>query len=262
MYMLYTTFMFITVSLYFAAAILQALFLTAKLSGKQIWIFYLGFLAVFSHAWLLYHWIDTGHGQNLTLLNLFSQAAWVVALLQLILAIKKPLENLAIFIFPITGLTIIFADLFPSQKLVDAAADPAGLGHLLLALVAFGVLCIAACQAILVAIQDRQLRHKDTLHALRILPPVESMERLLFQLIGVGFGLLTLLLLSSFYLFEHIFSPPLLSKTLLTILTWLIFATLLAGRLLFGWRSHTAVKWTLSGVIVLLVCYLISEALT
>jgi ABC-type uncharacterized transport system permease subunit len=260
--MLYNILALITIALYLAAAVVQLLFLTARLSGKQILVLRLTIVAVIAHAGLLYHWIDTSSGQNLSFFNLFSQAAWLVAVIHLLLSMRQPLENLGIFIFPITALSIALAALSSRQNLVDTTASPLILGHLLLAILAFSVLCIAACQAVLLAIQDWQLRHKDTSHALRILPPVESMEKLLFQLIVFGFALLSLLLVSSFYCFEHIFQPPLLAKTLLTILAWFIFAILLGGRLLFGWRSNTAVRWTISGVVLVLICYSVSEALS
>lgn len=259
MYMLYNLLILGVVGCYCAAALMQILFLTARLNGKQTPVFYLGLLAVLGHAWLLYAWIDTSAGQNLTLFNLFSQAAWLVVVIHLFLAIRKPLENLGIFIFPISAMSIILAVLFPGQSIVNTALNPVGLIHLFLAIGAFSTFCLAACQALLIVIQNWQLRHKDTSHALRILPPVESMERLLFQLIAVGFILLNILIISSFYFFNDIFYAPLLSKTLLTVLVWLIFAILLIGRFLFGWRSSTMVCWTLSGVVLLLICYLVSQ---
>jgi len=260
--MLYNTLSLITVSCYLMAAILQALFFTARLKGRQTLVFYLGLIATLGHGWLLYHWIDTSLGQNLTSFNLFSQAAWFVALIQLFLALRKPIENMGIFIFPISAVSIVLAVVFPGKNLVDTAANWIGLGHLLLAIMAFSILCLAACQALLVGIQDWQLKAKDTSHALRILPPMETMETLLFQFIVVGFFFLSILIGYSFYFFQHIFMPPLLSKTLLALLAWIIFAVLLLGRFLCGWRSRTAVRWTLSGVILLLVCYLISQLLT
>lgn len=257
--MLYNLLILLCIAAYLIAAGIQTLFLTAKFSGKQTLVFYLGLFAICGHGWLLYNWIDTHMGQNLTIYNLFSQAAWLVAVIQIVLAIRKPLENLAIFIFPICAVSIVLVKIFPNQNLVDAAANPLAVGHLILAIVAFSVLCIAGCQALLMAIQNWQLRHKDTEHALKILPPVESMEKLLFQLISIGFVLLSLLLISSIYFFSNVLTPPLLSKTLLGLLAWLIFAVLLMGRHLFGWQSRIVVSWTLGGVTLLLICYIVSE---
>ncbi|MDF2868074.1 MAG: ABC-type uncharacterized transport system, permease component [Gammaproteobacteria bacterium] len=259
MYMLYNLLIFLVVGCYLTATIIQILFLTAKLNGKQTLVFYLGLLAVLGHGWLLYAWIETSLGQNLTLFNLFSQTAWLVAVIHLFLAMRKPLENLGIFIFPISAVSIILAISSPDQSIVNTALNLVSLVHLLLAIAAFSTFCLAACQALLMAIQNWQLRHKDTRHALRILPPVESMEKLLFQLIGVGFILLNILIVSSFYFFNDIFYPPLLSKILLAVLAWLIFAILLVGRFLFGWRSNTVICWTLSGVVLLLICYLVNQ---
>jgi ABC-type uncharacterized transport system permease subunit len=43
--------------------------------------------------------------------------------------------------------------------------------------------------------------------------------------------------------------------TVLSILAWLIFGSLLLGRLRFGWRGKTATRWTIGGFIVLLLGY-------
>jgi ABC-type uncharacterized transport system permease subunit len=51
----------------------------------------------------------------------------------------------------------------------------------------------------------------------------------------------------------------------LSILAWLIFAVLLAGRWRYGWRGKRAVHWTLVGFAVLALAYfgskLVLEAL-
>src|SRR3546814_11017285 len=65
-----------------------------------------------------------------------------------------------------------------------------------MALLAFGVLSIAAVLAILLAFQERALRHRQFGHWLRALPPLTLTETLLFRLISAGFVLLTLTLRS------------------------------------------------------------------
>ena len=47
--------------------------------------------------------------------------------------------------------------------------------------------------------------------------------------------------------FEH--------KTVFTIASWLVFAALLGGRAVFGWRGRTALRWIFAGFLMLLLAY-------
>lgn len=126
--------------------------------------------------------------------------------------------------------------------------------HILLAILTFSVVCIAALQAVLLHLQDRVLHRPGRASAIiKKLPPLETMERLLFRTVILGFLLLTAMLISSISFFPHIFQLPLLKKTLLVIFTWSVFAMLLLGRYAFGWRGRKAVYYTLAGFVLLVV---------
>ena len=83
------------------------------------------------------------------------------------------------------------------------------------------------------------------------------MERLLFRLIGLGFLLLTLTVISGVFFSEQLFGIPFRweHKTIFTMLSWLLFGTLLAGRHWRGWRGKTALSFTLIGFAALLLAY-------
>jgi ABC-type uncharacterized transport system permease subunit len=44
-------------------------------------------------------------------------------------------------------------------------------------------------------------------------------------------------------------------KTVLSILAWWVFAILLWGHWRYGWRGRTAIRWSLSGFVVLMLAY-------
>jgi len=81
------------------------------------------------------------------------------------------------------------------------------------------------------------------------------MESLLFQMLGTGLFFLTISLVSGFIFIEDLFAQHLVHKTVLSIIAWIIFSGLLIGRLRYGWRGKTAVRWTLTGFILLLLAY-------
>jgi ABC-type uncharacterized transport system permease subunit len=127
--------------------------------------------------------------------------------------------------------------------------------HILTSIIAFSLLNIAALQAILLAIQEQQLRSHPPKRFVLSLPPLQTMEALLFQMLATGLTFLTISLVSGFLFIEHLFAQHLAHKTLLSILAWLIFSGLLIGRSRYGWRGKTAIQWTLIGFVLLLLAY-------
>lgn len=131
--------------------------------------------------------------------------------------------------------------------------------HILLSTVVFCILCVAGLQTLLLTLQEYFLRHKKTSHMIQILPPLESMENRLFQILLAGFVLLTLLLITSFWSFYPLLLTSLWAKTLVSLFAWIVFAVLLTGRYKFGWRGKVAIRWTLSGVFLVMLAYIGSE---
>jgi ABC-type uncharacterized transport system permease subunit len=99
------------------------------------------------------------------------------------------------------------------------------------------------------------LRKPANLMILHRLPPLQTMERLLFQLIFFGFFLLSLTLVSGLIFVHNLFAQHLVHKTVLSFFAWLIFGLLLWGRMRHGWRGRTAIRWALSGYTALVLAY-------
>ena len=219
----------------------------------------LGMGAVTLHALVVNATLVTAEGFNFSFFNAVSLLSCMVALLILLASILKPVENLGIILFPLAAIATALSLAFPTDAthLNDAKV---GLDiHILTSILAFGFLNIAAIQALLLAVQNRQLRHRHPGGFIRSLPPLQTMEKLLFQMIGLGFILQTLSLLSGFVFLEDMFAQHMVHKTVLAITAWLVFAILLWGRWRFGWRGRTAIRWTLGGFASLLLAYIGSK---
>ncbi|MGH8472324.1 MAG: cytochrome C assembly family protein, partial [Gammaproteobacteria bacterium] len=87
------------------------------------------------------------------------------------------------------------------------------------------------------------------------LPPLQTLEGLMFQHIGAGFFLLSLSLMSGMMFLNDIFAQHLVHKTVLSLVAWLVFAVLLFGRWRYGWRGRTAIRCTLGGFASLMLAY-------
>lgn len=220
----------------------------------------LGFSALLLHGYLLYTSLHTLQGVNFSFFNAVSFAAWVIALLYLLAALSKPIESLGMVLLPVAALTLLLDYFFPGIRLLPPDTNWELRAHVISSILAYSVLTMAAVQAILLAIQDRHLRKHRPGGFIRALPPMQTMESLMFEMITIGFILLTLALASGFVFLDNMFAQHLVHKTLLSILAWLAFAVLLWGRHRFGWRGRTAIRWTLTGFVVLALAYFGSKA--
>ena len=118
------------------------------------------------------------------------------------------------------------------------------------------VLFMAALHALLLSVQSRGLKHRSPSSSrslLKVLPPLQTMETVLFDFISAGFGLLSLAIISGFLTLDNMFAQHLVHKTILTLLAWCIFGVLLIGHYWRGWRGQRAVRFTLAGFGILLL---------
>ena len=125
-------------------------------------------------------------------------------------------------------------------------------------MLAYSLFTIAALHAGLMSLVEKRLHHAKLPKVLQNLPPLLTMESLLFRVIGVGFVLLTITVVSGMLFSDHIFGHAwqFNHKTLFGLISWVVFGVLLLGHHYYGWRGHTAVRWTLSGFGFLVLAYL------
>jgi ABC-type uncharacterized transport system permease subunit len=127
--------------------------------------------------------------------------------------------------------------------------------HIVLSTLAFIVLIFAASLAVLLALQDRALRRQRAAPFLSWLP-LEHTEILLFKAIALGFVLLTIDVVASLWVFRNELTPLLWHKIFLAIFACVVFLILLIGRRYSGWRGRVAIRWTLIGVLLVILAYI------
>ena len=208
------------------------------------------------HGWLLYedifaHELRFGFAQALSVMMFLGIAlCWIESLFY-------SLEGMQPLLLPLAAVAVPLPALFPGLASSGAHAQAAQFKlHLALAMVAYSLFVIALLHAALMAVVERRLHQK---HAglFANLPPLLTLEQLLFRVIGAAFVFLTLTLISGIAFSEVLFGRPLRfdHKTVFAVLSWLAFGLLLAGRWLYGWRGRTALRWTLTGFLMLLFAY-------
>jgi ABC-type uncharacterized transport system permease subunit len=211
--------------------------------------------ALLLHLLTLYALIFGAGGLDLGFFNVLALAGLLMACIAFAACLTPSFENLAIVLFPLAGISILLAELLPSDVLLVSGGGWPLYTHIVFSLVAYSLLGVAAVQAVVLALQERRLRRGSAAGMLSSLPPLQDMERFLFQLIGAGFALLTLALFTGLIFVHNLFAQHLVHKTVLSLLAWLVFAVLLWGRWRFGWRGRTAIRWTVIGFLSLMLAY-------
>lgn len=217
--------------------------------------FYFAWLAVIAHTFYIGLICQQNQGFNFGFLNMASFASLLVSLMLLIMSLSKSIDKLGLVIFPISALTLGVDVIFPNPVHELKIHSPAMSIHIFTSIIALGLLTIAFFQALFLEMREKHLKNHTIRHYIKLLPPLQTMELLLFQLLGVGVLLLTISLLTGFVFLENLFIQHLAHKTVLSILAWTIFSTVLLGRKFYGWRGKTAIRWTLTGFILLLLGY-------
>jgi len=215
----------------------------------------LGTIAVMLHGFSWFSQLGDNNGINFSFFNVGSLISLVIGIMILLSALKKPLENLFLGIFPMACVLLTLSLLISTDQQSIVISDRGLAAHIILSIMAYSILTIAGFQAILLIIQDHQLKHKNMKGIVRILPPLQTMNRLLFEMLGAGTLLLTLAIASGFIFLDDLFAQHLVHKTVFTLFAWITFAALQLGHWRFGWRGNVASKWTLVGTGFLILAY-------
>jgi ABC-type uncharacterized transport system permease subunit len=219
----------------------------------------LGCAALLAHLFTLYAHGRIAGSFDLHLFNALSAMAALCVAILLVLMLLRRVQRLAAVVFPIAALCLLLGALATPQTAVRGIDDWRIATHATLAVLAFATLSIAAVVAIQLQIQDQALRTRRLSRWFSGAPPLVQVEQLLFQMIGAGFVLLTLALLTGVLFVEDLMGQHLAHKTVLSAIAWCVFGVLLLGRLRgrlrFGWRGRRAVRLVLAGMALLVLAY-------
>ena len=211
--------------------------------------------ALLLHALAAYGIMAMPQGINLSLASVTSLTALIVLAMVVAAGVARPVHSLFVLLFPLAALALLASLFLQRDQPVAAGMTDVLAVHVLVSVLAYSILLMAALQSILVGIAERNIRAKSHILMLRILPPLETMEHLLFVMIWVGFAGLTVSIASGFIYLEDMFAQHVVHHTVLSSASWVVYGVLLVGRMAFGWRGTAAVRWTLSAFALLLLGY-------
>lgn len=244
----------IAIFIYTAAAIYFGNKFARQQSFKSSHVLGVAALGLIAHGVGVYGLSVSENGLNFSLFTASSLIFWVINAIVLISSLKKELHNLFLLLFPLSAISVLTSIAATNPEWQHTLSYSIA-AHVILSILAYSLLTIASLQALILAYQNYALKHRSRIANARLLPPLQTMESLLFELLWVGEILLTLAIISGFYFLEDMFAQHLVHKTVFALSAWFIYALLLWGRHQMGWRGNKAIRWALAGFICLMLAY-------
>jgi ABC-type uncharacterized transport system permease subunit len=216
------------------------------------WALTLGSILAHSYA-LIVHMMRLGP-YSIGLLEALSMLAWTLAVVACFIAMEKQIRAIGAILLALAAFGAVLTGAGHAYP-EETAPGWELTAHILLSMAAAALLLAAAVAALVLVFMDRRLRARRIADLPSVLPPLDSVEKVMFRLIGAGFVILTLALLTGFIFVTNLRTQHLEHKTILSCIAWVLFGVLLIGRFRYGWRGRSAVRWTLSGFGVLILAY-------
>jgi ABC-type uncharacterized transport system permease subunit len=181
-----------------------------------------------------------------------SATAWMVLCVYAVESRALPKLQSQSALLALAALAVLVALWFPGSPLPITTTLWQPL-HWVLGITSYGLFAAAVIHGLLTSEAERRIRlAQETRGGL----PVLTLERLTFHLVTAGFIALTLTLALGFvdrvaiggaWRWDH--------KTVLSLLSWLIFGVLVAGRYFAGWRGPKALRFLYVGAACLFLAY-------
>lgn len=194
-------------------------------------------------------------GFDFSLMRVSSIIFLTINLMVLVSSVHRPVSSLLLPLQPLTALVLGASLLLDSSMEPWTTLSPSMGFHVIVSILAYSLLTLGVFQALLVGYQNVQLHHRHPGGLVRALPPLQTMEALLFEIIWAGFLLLTIALVSGFLYNDDFFARNVLHKAVFSIIAWVLYAILLWGHHAKGWRGMIALRWTIGGFLALALAY-------
>jgi|TARA_B100001059_G_scaffold110325_3_gene110444 ABC-type uncharacterized transport system permease subunit len=214
------------------------------------WLFWI--IAIIGHSYALTFILNDEFKVNLSVNYALTLVAFIISATLYISSAFSNTKFLGIIVLPVISAVFLF-DL--SNKMVNVSLDSFLFIHVIISLISYSILCLSAAQSIILKVQERKLQANQPTDFITSLPSLDSMDKLLFKILTLGVLFLSVSLITGFIFLEDIFAQHLAHKTILSILAWIIFISLIYGRQKYGWRGSNAANITLVGFFILFLSY-------
>lgn len=201
----------------------------------------------------------TQKGVNFTLASGIALASIIIQTIYAFGVLRHGIHGLGLFVLPITGLPLVMIPFLPQAHIARWIHTSSLLetGHLLISLLAYAILTLAAVHALMQLLLDRALKKKQMGSITNAMPSLIEIHAHMFAQVRlatwlVGISILTGLSwqwieLHRFALFSH--------KVLLALFSFAVLILVLSKRHQARWTGSAASKLVIAAYALLLLAY-------
>jgi cytochrome c-type biogenesis protein CcsB len=220
----------------------------------------LGLAVAFHAIGLIVRGVKTGTMPVVNFTEALSFLAWLTAVLGLVLIVQFRLAVLGVLVSPSALIALGAAEAMRggSGKLPQTLRSVWLPVHVSLAFLGEALFLLAAVVSIVYLFEESRLKaHRPLPEGGAKMPSLERLDQINYRLLGWGFVLLTLAILSGALWAKHTWGrfwswEPRESWSLIT---WMLYAALIELRLTIGWRGRRAAALTIVVFGVLVVSF-------
>lgn len=209
---------------------------------------------------ILQGFIAAGHLPVSNLRETLIVAAWFLAGVFILFQYRYNLKVMGVYTAPL----LVFVMVVTVQLSTEPAYTPSAFNsfwlvlHIAAVFIGDAAFALACGIGIFYLVQEQAIKRKHHGFFFKRLPSLQRIDAAAYACLVIGFTLLTLGLMTGFVYARLIWGAfwswdP---KEVWSCVTWLLYATLLHGRLIFGWRGKKAAVMSIVGFGVLLFTFL------
>ena len=207
-----------------------------------------------AHGFATFLILRGDEGVNISLLSVTNFGSYLVLLFISLISLRLPVANLLLVATPIAVLIMTLATFLPQESAKQISIESPLLFHIFASIAAYVALFMATVQSVLLGLQESKLKSRNgSLGGL--VPPLETMERLLIAMLWWGLALLTLSIITGLFFLEDIKAQRVAHHVVITTLSWLTYIIFFIGRIAFNWRGTLIVRWALVAFSLLVLGY-------
>lgn len=216
--------------------------------------FGLPLLAVIAHGALVFVQLERDHFDHLNMASSLSIVAWLLAALTLLRG-KSAGMLLRPVIYLFAAFTVVLMILAPVDWGATLSPQRGLVIHIVLSLLAYGVLLLATLYAIQLLYLTKILKQRRAGVLSHYLPPLMSVEHYFFRLVSAGTILLAVAILTGFVFLDNMFAQGQAHKTILSLIALAIYSVIVILHKVRGVRGRIIVISTVVASAILTLGY-------
>jgi cytochrome c-type biogenesis protein CcsB len=195
-------------------------------------------------------WTEAGHFPASGLHDGASLLAWMIVLAYLMTFVRTGLDALGLLAYPAAFGLVLLASLTPASAggdpLLKSVFFPV---HVTLAFIGYASLFVAFAMGVLYLVQERELKSRSPRAFYYLIPSLERCDTISGSSVMVGFGFLTLAIITGLLWSHHAFGRYWSwdAKEWTAVTAWAIYVGLLVTRWRTGWGGRRAALMGIAG---------------